>query len=331
MKLQIVLISAVISALPLTAQAAPACAQLRIESPAACTDTGAGIAIGESKPDADRLAGIAREGETRFRRFFDDHVPAYAIDARGPNNEAQKDLLKQGFAFVLPWTSGAKLVQAGGAALRDQLDKQLADQGYPASLRAQLVDKAIQKLPEQLDARATGIVPHELGHLWLVRRYWGPDAPIDSGGDYGGPAPDWLDELAAILMEDDKLAAERRDQFKRALAGKDKKLASPWPLAEILNLKHPNAGDADANKQGISISAASPQQKTYYTELRVFADFVLAQSGDPRVFAGIAEGLAGGKSFDQWLATAPPALGTTVHELEEHWTAWLAANGYSST
>ena len=311
--------------------AEPRCANLNLSRTFACEQTGAGVVIAETTERARQLADFARQGEVRFRRHFSDQVAPYAIYFVDTPHDADRDALnRQGAAFVLPWRSGEQLVREAGPALRPIIEKQLEAQGIPRQMWNKVVDQYIAKLPAELNARAGGLVPHELGHLWLVHGYW-PKATLPVGSKhYGGPAPDWLDELAAVMMEDDQLKAHRRGHLKSALAGTDPKLSKPWPLAEFLTMTHPNARTGDSTvSSGIAISQPSPTGLTFYAQAQGFADFVLARSNNDRAFDAIARALAANERFDTWLARdgAKYGLGSTLRELEAHWSAWLRTLG----
>lgn len=311
------------------ASAAPRCAGLTLARALPCEETGVGVVIAETAERARQFVDFARQGEARYRRHFSDRIAPYAIYFVDNADGADRDALKrQGFAFVLPWKSGAQLVKDAGPALRASIEKQLGEQGIPRNLWDQVTNQYVAKLPAELDARAGGLVPHELGHLWLIHGYW-PAAT--SGGNekhYGSPAPDWLDELAAVMMEDDALTAQRRAHLKTAMAGSNPKVMKPWPLAEFLAMAHPNAKEGPVPADGISVSGPSPSGLTFYAQARGFADFLIAQSRDEKIFDAIAQAFARKETLDAWLVNEGQRrnLGTSVAELESRWAAWLKAH-----
>lgn len=315
-------------ALSATAYAAPGCAAFKLSRDLPCEETGSGVVIAESAERARQFADFARQGEARYRRHFSDRVVPYAIYFVDTPDKRDRDALeRQGFTFVLPWKSGQQLVKEGEPVLREAIKKQLAEQGIPPASWDAAVNQYLAKLPAALDARASGLIPHELGHLWLIHGYWPAATLARDEKHYGGPAPDWLDELAAVLMEDETLVQQRRQNLKDAAAGSNPKLAKLWPLTEFLTMKHPNTQKKESSQsvEGISISSPSPAGLAYYAEARGFADFMIAQSKDERVFGTIAEALSGSDTFETWLAREGQrrGLGSTMAELEALWVAWL--------
>lgn len=55
---------------------------------------------------------------------------------------------------------------------------------------------------------------------------------------YAGPAPDWLDEMAAVLLENDALTDGRVEGLVTANAAADE-LQALWPLEEFFTMTHP--------------------------------------------------------------------------------------------
>ena len=70
--------------------------------------------------------------------------------------------------------------------------------------------------------------------------------------------------------------------------------------------------------------AAAP---LFYSQGRVFADYLLDRTGQPAVFASISEAFARGDSMDTWLAREGRSRGlpTSVAALDRDWRGWLRA------
>jgi hypothetical protein len=188
-------------------------------------------------------------------------------------------------------------------------------------------------------------VAHELGHMWLIQAFWGERrAPGDRAtGHYGGPAPDWLDEAAAIAMEDDMLTAPRRTHFREMVDGGA--AGGIAPLQSFFAMAHPLAGvgalarsDAagrgDGTSQVMVLTGEEVQRRlgvgpqagpNFYAQSRVVADFLLDRSGNPRILAEIAQALAGGATIETWLASSGAAnrLAPSLAGLESQWQAWI--------
>ena len=181
---------------------------------------------------------------------------------------------------------------------------------------------------------------HELGHAWFNRTFgnqkalFGPGRPISSHGPHSGPAHDWLNETAAILLENDQLTADRRHQFADAV----KVSPSPLrPLTEFFTMEHPSAPGMGARKPpkgsrkpgdiGVSIELAPPASDKgseaaglgFYTQCRGFIDFLIKRTKDEQIFRKIAEVETKGGDMASWLAAdgAKYGLPGTVAQLDE--------------
>jgi hypothetical protein len=189
-----------------------------------------------------------------------------------------------------------------------------------------------------------GLLRHELGHVWFVAAFWparsSSSAPAD--GHYGGPAADWLDESAAILLESEEATAHRRSGLREWLAANPGRMR---PLDELFTMTHPlledaavAAAQADAGAEGSAIVRVElgPTEHDddcpFYEQCRSLADYLLATAGK-RVFASIAAGAARGEDMARWLAAEGPSLGlpATNASLQAAWLAWLEQQPSAST
>ena len=141
-------------------------------------------------------------------------------------------------------------------------------------------------------------------------------------------------------MEGDAFIANRREAFKSAYAsGQANQL---YALPALLHMAHPMLnlqnqiksqmaasgetvgvrviGKDDARRQGLDVAG------NFYSENRVFADFLIERTKDPAIFGSIAETLGQGRTIEQWLSTTGKAKGLapTVDGLEQQWREWLA-------
>lgn len=82
---------------------------------------------------------------------------------------------------------------------------------------------------------------HELLHQFFIRLLWHND-----GGpkQYGGGAPDWLDEAAAITGEPPYLVRSRRARFIKMLQS-----GAVIPMSRFLHMEHPAMGSARVLEQ----------------------------------------------------------------------------------
>jgi hypothetical protein len=165
--------------------------------------------------------------------------------------------------------------------------------------------------------------------LWYQHAFWA-GAARPAGDRYGSAAPDWLDEVAAILMESDTRAAIHRNRFSDG-RHEDPERASTIPpeiaLADFVTMPHP----ASASLPEPGTAPAGPIRVTsapslFYAQGRVFADYLIERSGDPGIFAAISQGMRSGLSFADWLAQsgAQHRLPVSVPAMDADWQAWLA-------
>lgn len=140
------------------------------------------------------------------------------------------------------------------------------------------------------------ILPHELGHAIFIR-FVAPRTAIDQ---YGGAAPDWLDEMAALAFEDDAgVRLRRADTYRHAVRG------ALIPLSRLLTMAHPE-WDARALASGASGSApmvqpASSETPAFYATVRAAFDFLIDRTGDPRVIRVLTARARTKAGLDRWL------------------------------
>jgi len=168
-----------------------------------------------------------RDAALRLQKHFGD-LPAKGIFFASNGNdklpiEWLRPLKEKEIAWVLPFVTGNRLAGLVNddqlrAQIRDALQKQLGGALSEEQLKP-LVEQGLASARQQIKNSVDGqqIFSHELGHVWFIAKYW-PDSNVDPGKlHYGGPAADWLDETAAILLENAKLTSERRKFFFDAL------------------------------------------------------------------------------------------------------------------
>ncbi|HEV2123005.1 MAG TPA: hypothetical protein VGW38_09545 [Chloroflexota bacterium] len=234
-----------------------------------------------------------------------------------------------------------KAVQLQAAAARQRALLEAQAKGSSPTEAEKVADAAAAQAAVRLTDPAShpdaSTLPHEFGHYWFVEQYW----PGQMGeGHYGGPAPDWLDEIAAILHETEASAAARRKSFRRRVdadGGPAKflrdYLSRDHPMRPVLGIA-PSPGSRvipakpsgyiigpEGSRIPIDIDAAF----NFYAMGRIFADFMIEKSGNERIFAEIADALAKGASFEEWLRArgAASGIGSSPAELDRNWTEWL--------
>lgn len=134
------------------------------------------------------------------------------------------------------------------------------------------------------------VLPHEIGHDLFIR-FLVPRRGVD---EYGGAAPDWLDEMAAIACEDAAGVAVRRGEARRHAA--EGRLI---PLDRLLSMQHPEWRESGAAPQlggpGQPRSADTP---AFYATVRALFDFLVARTGDDRVIVRLAGRVREGSPID---------------------------------
>lgn len=326
----------------------PLCARaLAVAPDLSCAPAGQGVALASSSAEAERLAAHARAAETRFAAHFGRGAAPYVVVSTPPVPD-RAAFNAAGFAHVLPWPAPRAFDEAARRSVADGARRFAASQNMTPAQTEEVVARALSQIPDAAAQNAldAGMVPHELGHLWFTAAFW-PERP-DGGGDaaarhYGGPGPDWLDEAAAVVMEDEATAAMRRSQFRALMRNETVPAIGPLEgrailldLPGLLSREHPGlaravaAAPQVAGNGGIGVSftpaGAGPRpgalERVFYIQTRVFADYLIQTSSRPAVLADIAQGLAQGRSFDAWLAEEGPAHGlpSSLAALQEGWT-----------
>ncbi|MGE6334698.1 hypothetical protein [Stenotrophomonas sp. NPDC077659] len=258
-----------------------------------------------------------------FQRHFSPDVPfgAVILSAAMPRQARDAFQTERGLPWVRVWASPAEK----STLLRENLRR------TQPKLSAAAVEQLVARV-----SRSTGdVLPHEIGHSLYQARFW--PGPTDDGSlHYATPAPDWLDEAAAILMEPPPMLAERRQQYHALLS-----VPSPHvqDLPRFLQAPHPVdaarraalTGGGSSSASGLTVMTASGDTgaalAAFYQQSLALADFLIERSGCPDVLGQISLALADGQSFDDWLAKSGPALqlGNDVATLTQHWQAWLNA------
>lgn len=314
----------------------------------ACAVTGHGVALAKDQASADTLASHAHAGEFRFQTYFARDIAPYVVTSTSPIADA--DIMRgAGFVHVLPWPDPEVFEQATRQGIERAARQFAASQGLDAAQTAQIVERALTngRADGGKAALDAGMVPHELGHIWFTQAFWPDAGQVDQAvSHYGGPGPDWLDELAAILLEDEPTAARRRDQMQALLRGEIVPAIGPvagretlLDLKTFLTREHPALSRALTERPempaggGIALVytpagggiSAVVEERLFYIQTRGFADFLIEKTGRPTVFAEIAQAVAGGDSFETWLAGPGAALGlpATLDGLDALWKQGL--------
>lgn len=337
-------------ALLLTSTAAdPMCARaLRVAPDLSCAEAGRGVALASNATEAERLAGYARAGEARFTAQFGRDIAPYVVISTPPiPNRAA--LSAAGFAHLLPWPAPRAFDEAARRGVEQGARRFAASQNMSPAQIEEVVARALSQIPDAKAQAAldAGMVPHELGHLWFTNAFW-PDQPktdADAARHYGGPGPDWLDEAAAVVLEDETTAAQRRDQFRALMKSEVVPAIGPvdgaamlLDLPGLLSREHPGLARAVAiapevaASGGVGVSftpaGAGPRpaalERVFYIQARVFADYLIQTSGRPTILADIAQAESEGGDFEAWLAEKGPdhSLPASISALQDDWKSF---------
>lgn len=331
-----------------------------------CADAPRGVVLAATSDRATALAALAAQGEDRFARHFDRAPPPYAlIEGDGAFDPAMGEALAAaGYVWRFPWLSAKAQSDGIAASVRRAVEARAKAQGATAEATEAMVTAALaqqeaRQTPQAIDRRERGVVPHELGHGWYMRGWW-PEVPKVGGakGQYGGPGPDWMDEVAAVLMEDDVLTAERRSGFASRLEAGGSERERLLDLKTFLTMDHPMAGRASTMPAtalppaGTAPQAGAPVRISrvgvmsgeearslaasgllFYLQSRSFADYLIERAGPSRAFVTAADTFAAGGTTADWLARHGPSLGiaTDIDALQADWRTWVAGRGVSAT
>jgi len=314
----------------------------------ACLETPNGLVLAGTQQEAAMLAEYAVAGEERFKRHFGVAPPAYGI-LTSTSSADTRALRSVGVSVVLPWKAAAEMQGLLIQSLRQSAETSARAQGLSAAQSAIAAEQAVARLQAAGIIAAwqkvqRGLVAHELGHLWFGSAFW-PGDDMRTEPRYGSSAPDWLDEVAAILMEDEHTTQNRRRQFFQIYRGEPSigrlRAITRDQLVNLdgfLNTEHPKFSSRAARPSNpatgapiVSVSASTeggdPRVLLFYLQSRMFADYVIDRTGDPTVFASIARAVSRGHSLDQWLQArgTRSALPKNSHALAVDWRTWLEA------
>jgi hypothetical protein len=309
------------------------------------------IAVLASSDIADPILQTAMDGSLGFKRYFGlDTVPIAIVPGGEISPEMQDQLKTAGYSATLPWISASDKAALRETSIRQQVMEQTKN--MPAEQQEAILQMALAKAGNTLTPNSEmsdteqGALTHELGHMWFIAAFQPVGDTAKGGHDYGGWAPDWLDETAAILLENETLTEKRRDAFK------DMTAADIYPLETFLTMEHPALKSAQALNEKMALKRDSKGQEkrtgsraivlsgkeaeaflkasgdsnpaNFYTQTRGFADYVMAATGDEQIFAKLATHLSGGGTFENWLPQIK-GLPDTLQRLDEDWGAWLRA------
>ncbi|MBA4007820.1 MAG: hypothetical protein C0486_03445 [Erythrobacter sp.] len=339
-------------AAPGAASDTPLCAEAtRLVSDLVCVESAHGVALAGTRERAERLLALAEDGAARFITYFGREPLRYAVvegrDAITPR-ETIDALRKAGFPVILPWLSESVFRQQTELSLRRAISAQMA--GQPQELIDAAVATALarQTDPARRERIELAAVSHELGHDWFRVGYWGGGA-LNEDKHYGGPSPDWLDEMSAVLMEAPSSFEDRVTQFRQRFdayradpAKADENTRLLIDLPTFFTEVHPASAQvrllneqrtAEEKKSAVRILTGEEARKIaeggarFYLQSAVVSQYLIERTGDQQVFGRIANAFVRGETIEQWLANAEPkgTLPRDLTAMQSDWLAWLEA------
>lgn len=148
-------------------------------------------------------------------------------------------------------------------------------------------------------------IRHELNHLFFTASM----IPSSKKFQYGGDAPDWLDEAAALAAESTTVKARRRAHFhEQVCAGRlvslERFVTKQHPLfgapaMQKLISERRNAGNGAPVMLTISVDRLGLPRDSlmdFYAQSNAIAEFLVEASGDPKILGQVARSLKGGAS-----------------------------------
>lgn len=303
-----------------------------------------GVAVLAEADAAKEILAVAESGAKKFKTHFqEDASPIVIVPGGKISNELSMQIEAAGFPAALPWVSESEKAKLTLESVKRQIEAQTKN--LPPAVREKAMKQAIAQLSQQpmstsMDAHQKGALAHELGHMWFMGEFTPKDKSRDTGHGYGGWGPDWLDETAAILMENDVLTQSRREAF--AELSDDVVI----PLSTFFTMEHPVMEAANALKDKITKDPETSAQAiiltgdeaadffdsidgddpvVFYSQVRVFADFMIETTKDEAVFARVAALISKGGTIEDWLASGASNLPENVQALQGRWDSWRKA------
>ena len=191
-------------------------------------------------------------------------------------------------------------------------------------------------------------LPHEIAHQLYKSHIW---KRTPQSRQYGTDAPDWLDEVSALLVEDLYVTKKRRlrldgyaeqsllipmsnffNMVHPVLSQPTIKAAMEAAAANIIQQQAPEDVKLDSEGRRMIVRfqiVIDPAENPdiFYAQARGFIDYLIIKTNDPAVFLDISKNLKNGKSMSEWLYIYRPlsiaVLPSTIEELEEDFFSWI--------
>ncbi len=309
-----------------------------------CTGSKNILIVGNAE-EHDGLLKNALAASEKFQTTFDRAPAKIVIVPGGVITAKQNDVFKAAGYTSLPWISASDKAKLRKSSIIRQVEEQT--KGLPQSVKDSAMKQSLAAVKSRTNdthasAVQAGAFAHELGHMWFINAFKPANAEAQKGHAYGGWAPDWLDETAAVLLENSTLNKRRRESFSKL------NFEEIIPLRTFLTMEHPAAQaakdllktlpsekmkGASSESRAIVLTGEEAREflknsggnKTanFYAQVQVFTDFLLSYSNDTKVFVSLTEALLAGGTTETWLSSQDWGLPSTVAELDTAWLAWI--------
>jgi hypothetical protein len=283
--------------------------------------------------EVDAAAAALAEAASRFDAIF--NRPAPRLLFRLGDDEDDRFVgfaIERGISIIV-WPSAIQTRALVRAALAEQLAPLRV--GKSPEALAEL-DALVARFDEQQPSAPTpvevGTYQHEIGHALFASVYF--PKSLASGG-YGTPAPDWLDEAAAIGLENSELGALRRAGF----TSKSSPVCTP--VRSLFSLQHPHRPNGRGGRVTVRVSVGTPRSDSakseddigaFYARVRGLLDFLATLP--PEYFSTMADKVSSGLAIEEALPVARERAGLgplSLNELQREYSAWLVARSYCTT
>ena len=294
-----------------------ACPDIPTPPAPACVASAQGLAYADTVEEAASAARAQAGTAAQFEAHFGDAPEGLVVLSTSYDPEhARRFAEGHGLAYAQVWLSASAKQAMAVRAMR----------------RAGLDTARIRRARAAMADQHENALRHEIGHAMYAARFWsGSEKPSEQR--YGSPAPDWLDEAAAILMESVQSQGARASQFLQALRSSPGDIP---PLSEFLQMEHPVMGAALARQLERGEQTDSGVQMMFSDENDLFATanfygqslltgmFLIETGNDPRILATISAAIADGLAFADWIAEhgASHDLPDSLPALQATWEDW---------
>ncbi|MET1112922.1 MAG: hypothetical protein ABWX67_15505 [Allosphingosinicella sp.] len=179
------------------------------------------------------------------------------------------------------------------------------------------------KAGDRKPVSSSHVLRHEIGHDLFIRYL----APSSMNDQYGGDAPDWLDEMAAVAFE-----SPVQTESRRFLAARYAREATLIPLGRFLTMTHPEFASRpppDASGRAVRIRLASTEDTPrFYVMCRAFYDFLVDRTKSPSIVAELAAAFRAGEPLDRWILDRSGQGGRKgdLGALNAEFLAWIASD-----